>query len=508
MSGRSASASPESTSHSTAFVVTLLTGEHRRSQIWNSSTPLALGQPFRWIVERGPEGVRVRPIGSPNGKLQPLHAQWVTDEMLSQGTAVRLTDGLSIAIKPVFELDPVFSATASGDGELRVYSCVGNWVVRSEVIGDRFTALHKGEPAFCIVRHGASEFRVESPHARLVTGSASSTFKATELAALVFRLGTQTWRFDLRATPVLSESPASATDGDGDGADFKSSIRIAGLIMGAFLTASLLWPKPGPHTEELIPPQFAKIVLTQQPKESAPQAPTGAVAPSASSSKPMPKSIEKAAVVQAFRATQLRNAVSGLLKGGMTSLLSQSDFVAGSTNTADARRMLGAKSDALVTTAPDTGDAANHKVAVAAVGGGASGGRNGAKGVGYGKGEKAGVTGQGRSLVSMDTPGASVEEGLTKDEVGEVIHRHMSEVRYCYESAMLRQPDIEGKLLVNFTISGSGAVKTADVKQSTLPDPRLDDCIIRRLMTWKFPNTKGGIEVAVTYPFIFKTLGR
>ncbi len=506
MSGRSASATPESNSSSTAFVVTLLTGEHRRSQIWNSSTPLALGQPFRWIVERSSEGVRVRPIGSPTGQVQPLHAQWVTDDMLSQGTAVRLSDGLSIAIKPVFELDPVFSAAASGEGELRVYSCVGDWVVRSEVIGDRFTALHKGEAAFRIVRQGTSEFRLESPHPRLVTGSASSTFKATELAAHVFRLGTQTWRFDLRATPLLSESPTSATD-DGD-ADFKSSLRIVGLLLGAFLAASLLWPKPGPHTEELIPPQFAKIVLTQQLKESAPQAPTGAVAPSASSSKAVPKSIEKAAVVQAFRATQLRNAVSGLLKGGMTSLLSQSDFVAGATNTADARRMLGAKSDALVATAPDIGDTAHHKVVVSAVGGGASGGRNGAKGVGYGKGEKAGVTGQGRSLVSMDTPGASVEEGLTKDEVGEVIHRHMSEVRYCYESAMLRQPDIEGKLLVNFTISGSGAVKTADMKQSTLPDPRLDDCIIRRLMTWKFPNTKGGIEVAVTYPFIFKTLGR
>ncbi len=51
-------------------------------------------------------------------------------------------------------------------------------------------------------------------------------------------------------------------------------------------------------------------------------------------------------------------------------------------------------------------------------------------------------------------------------------------------------------------------VKVSEVKTSTLPDPRLDDCILRRLNTWKFPNPKGGIDVAVTYPFIFKTLGR
>ena len=52
---------------------------------------------------------------------------------------------------------------------------------------------------------------------------------------------------------------------------------------------------------------------------------------------------------------------------------------------------------------------------------------------------------------------------------------------------MLRTPDIEGKLIVDFTIGGNGMVKSSEVKQSTLPDPRLDDCILRRLATWKFP---------------------
>ncbi len=76
------------------------------------------------------------------------------------------------------------------------------------------------------------------------------------------------------------------------------------------------------------------------------------------------------------------------------------------------------------------------------------------------------------------------------------------------ESALIRAPDIEGKLMVAFVIGGDGAVKTSSVKQSTLPDPRLDDCILRRLATWRFPQPKGGVDVAVTYPFIFKTLGR
>jgi outer membrane biosynthesis protein TonB len=56
-------------------------------------------------------------------------------------------------------------------------------------------------------------------------------------------------------------------------------------------------------------------------------------------------------------------------------------------------------------------------------------------------------------------------------------------------------------------IGSNGMVKTTAVKQSTLPDPKLDDCILRRLAKWPFPQPKGGVEVSVSYPFIFKNLG-
>jgi TonB family protein len=127
---------------------------------------------------------------------------------------------------------------------------------------------------------------------------------------------------------------------------------------------------------------------------------------------------------------------------------------------------------------------------------------------GYGNGSQAKVAGQGGGQVSLALEESIVEEGLTREEVGEVIHKHMSEIRYCYESSLMRTPDIEGKLNTSFVIDGTGIVKTAAVKSSTLPDPRLDDCILRRLKTWKFPKPKGGIDVPVTYPFVFKTLGR
>jgi TonB family protein len=250
--------------------------------------------------------------------------------------------------------------------------------------------------------------------------------------------------------------------------------------------------------------QAMRMVMTKI--EKAAPAPAASQARNNAAVDPAKKA-KDSQVAQAFRATALKNAVSGLLKGGMTSLLAQSDFVAGTHHSANVKNMFNTRSQDLQAMAPNVGAMNARDVKVGTLGGEGSATGKG-KGVGYGKGEHAGVGGQGKSLVSLDTSGSNVEEGLTKDEVGEVIHRHMSEIRYCYEAAMIRTTDVEGKLMVNFTIGGNGMVKTTAVKQSTLPDPRLDDCVLRRLVTWKFPLPKGGIDVAVTYPFIFKTLGR
>ena len=133
-------------------------------------------------------------------------------------------------------------------------------------------------------------------------------------------------------------------------------------------------------------------------------------------------------VTQAFRAQALQSAVDGLLRGGMTKLLSDSQFVSGIGNSEAARRLLKADSQALVSTAPIVGMLTTRSVKVASVGREWHG-YDGSGEVGYSSGDHTAVSGQGKSFLSLDTGGSSVEEGLTKDEVGEVIHRHLSEIR-------------------------------------------------------------------------------
>jgi hypothetical protein len=114
----------------------------------------------------------------------------------------------------------------------------------------------------------------------------------------------------------------------------------------------------------------------------------------------------------------------------------------------------------------------------------------------------------GNSFVSLGGQEMDIETGLLQEEVGAVIHKHMDEVRYCHEAAMLYKPNSNGKLVVHFSINPSGIVESAILQSSTIADTNLEACIIKKLKNWIFPKPKGGVHVAVSYPFLFKVLER
>jgi TonB family protein len=100
--------------------------------------------------------------------------------------------------------------------------------------------------------------------------------------------------------------------------------------------------------------------------------------------------------------------------------------------------------------------------------------------------------------------GTDYKEGLTKEQLEKVIHEHSGEVVYCYKSALVHTPDLEGSMVVSFVISGQGGVKNVEVKKGT-SDPELDRCVSDRLSTWKFPPPPGGLDDKITYPITFNS---
>lgn len=117
-----------------------------------------------------------------------------------------------------------------------------------------------------------------------------------------------------------------------------------------------------------------------------------------------------------------------------------------------------------------------------------------------------GSVGTGNVMALSDDEETSIEGGLDRDAIAEVIKRNLGQIRYCYERQLSSNPDLYGKVLVKFTIGADGTITTNRVDNTTLKSEMVEGCIMRRMAGWKFPLPKGGTQVRVTYPFLFKAM--
>jgi hypothetical protein len=132
---------------------------------------------------------------------------------------------------------------------------------------------------------------------------------------------------------------------------------------------------------------------------------------------------------------------------------------------------------------------------------GKGGGGIGALGAGnIGKGAVGGTVGH----VVAHNLGAS--GAIDREAVAKVINSHLAEVSACYERALLREPGLAGKIVLEWGISVSGVVTTAKTKSSTMKSSAVEGCILTALKGWKFPPAKGA-GVVISYPFLFNSVG-
>ncbi len=134
---------------------------------------------------------------------------------------------------------------------------------------------------------------------------------------------------------------------------------------------------------------------------------------------------------------------------------------------------------------------------------GTIGGGRGGTGGGYGKGAGSlgGRSGGGAPQVRAGV--AAVTGSLSKEVIRRVVNQHKAEIKFCYERELNKQPDLEGRVVVAFVISPSGAVMSAQVSDSTLRNAGVESCLAGKVKTWSFPSPDGGGVVSVSYPFVF-----
>ena len=125
-------------------------------------------------------------------------------------------------------------------------------------------------------------------------------------------------------------------------------------------------------------------------------------------------------------------------------------------------------------------------------------------GSGYGSGA-GGFRGRSASVPQIRAGTADVRGSLSKEVIRRVIHRHINEVRFCYEQELNQRPDLAGRVTIAFIISPTGAVQSASVGASTLGNQRVESCVAGAVRRWTFPSPEGGGIVVVNYPFVLDT---
>ncbi|RKG76469.1 FHA domain-containing protein [Corallococcus sp. CA049B] len=133
---------------------------------------------------------------------------------------------------------------------------------------------------------------------------------------------------------------------------------------------------------------------------------------------------------------------------------------------------------------------------------GKGGGGIGALGAGgVGKGAVGGTVTRATARSISSTQGT-----VDREAVARVINSHLNEVHGCYERALLKDPGLAGKVVLEWAIGLNGRVASAKTKSSTLRNASVEACILSSLKGWQFPAPKGG-QVIITYPFLFNSVG-
>jgi len=193
--------------------------------------------------------------------------------------------------------------------------------------------------------------------------------------------------------------------------------------------------------------------------------------------------------------TELKNAV-----GGVPQKLAKATAGAGKGGDAGSggEVLTGLGKGLKKTTVGNTGVAGLGGIGTKGAGGGAGG---------YGNTMVASGEGRGISAISVGSNDMVLDGGLSRYAINATIAKYLSQVRRCYESELNKTPGLEGLVTVNFQINGTGRLDFSNIAKSSLGSAVVEKCITTKMMTWQFPQPKGGVKVKVNYPFMLRPIG-
>jgi TonB family protein len=256
----------------------------------------------------------------------------------------------------------------------------------------------------------------------------------------------------------------------------------------------------GPTTEETAKPETTKPEKAPSNSENKADKPDkGEKAPGDQGE---PSTAEKSARIAEEAAAAAEALLLGALSAEGGGALN--DVLAGGAVTGNAEDVLAQASGVGVAQGTQGGTLRTHS------GGGGSGKTSGLGGLAAAGGSKQ--VGEGGALSEKEVRGnIKMEDG---DEIGGTgefdaklvvaeVRKRLGAIKACYERELRRNPTLQGKVTVQFTIEQSGTISKASATENTTKDDAVASCVVDAVKRFRFnPGPEGG-SVVFAYPFVF-----
>jgi TonB family protein len=95
---------------------------------------------------------------------------------------------------------------------------------------------------------------------------------------------------------------------------------------------------------------------------------------------------------------------------------------------------------------------------------------------------------------------------FNRDAVSDVVRQNNEGLLALYNRRLQKNPNMQGRLTVEFIISSEGQVLKCRILSSSLSDPLFENEVVREILKWKFPSVEKG-TTTVLYPLSFFPAG-
>lgn len=250
--------------------------------------------------------------------------------------------------------------------------------------------------------------------------------------------------------------------------------------------------------DEVEPEEVDESAVADAPSQDTPfAANTSSSVPSATPGKGMSKG-EAIGAAQATGLLAQSSAMNSMLAAGMDMQnLDNLDW-----SSFDASAQAASANYGLGTTGTGGGGAGLGGFGGGGFGPGGGGGNGAIKAAGNAYNADLGSKKEAKPAVKMKDP--TVNGSIDKRIIQKVVRQHSGELRSCYERELAKTRDLAGRIVIVWLISPQGMVTKALVKETTMKNKTVEDCIKNSILHWRFPAPKGGGIVQIEYPFVFE----